>query len=196
VSLDQYSLSVPLGEWARGTVGVGPVIAAGLLTHIDITKAKTAGAIWRFAGLDPTIKWEKGQKRPYNARLKVLCWKLGDSFVKFSGHERSLYGRLYRERKSYELRRDEEGGNAETAAQTLAERNFRDKETRKIYESGHLPAGRIDQRARRWAVKLYLAHYHEAAYRLHYGERPPKPFAIEQMGHAHYIEPEVEFPAV
>jgi hypothetical protein len=37
--------------------GIGPVIAAGLLANIDITKAPTAGHIWRFAGLDPSSKW-------------------------------------------------------------------------------------------------------------------------------------------
>lgn len=122
-------------------VGVGPVISAALVAYFDIHRAKTAGAFWRYAGLDPSSKWIsrekvsewvkenrnvpvddlvfraaaffgrspdtlrrlattdiKGRpvnltydslaraisKRPYNASLKVLCWKIGDCFMKFS----------------------------------------------------------------------------------------------------------------
>lgn len=53
--------------------GIGPVISAGLLAHIDIHRAVTVGHIWRFAGLDPSVKWLKKTKRPWNAGLKVLC---------------------------------------------------------------------------------------------------------------------------
>lgn len=57
ISLDVYSYNHPVGEWLRGNKGIGPVIAAGLIAHIDIHKAKTYGHIWRYAGLDPTVKW-------------------------------------------------------------------------------------------------------------------------------------------
>ncbi len=55
--LDIYSGHHPLGIWARSNVGIGPVIAAGLLAHIDMAQAPTAGHIWSFAGLDPRVKW-------------------------------------------------------------------------------------------------------------------------------------------
>jgi len=187
-ALDAYSASDPMGQWARGVLGIGPVIAAGLSAHIDIERAPTVGHIWRFAGLDPTVKWEKGQKRPWNASLKVLCWKIGDSFVKNSNRENCFYGKVYRERKQYELDRDARGGNAEAAATTLKERNIRDKETRAIYESGHLPLGRLDLRARRYATKLFLAHWHEAAYVRHHGTEPPLPYPIAHLGHTHKID--------
>jgi hypothetical protein len=187
-ALDTYSAADPLSAWARVNVGVGPVIAAGLRAHIDIEKAPTVGHIWRFAGLDPTVRWEKGQKRPWNASLKTLCWKLGDSFTKFSGRDDCFYGGLYRHRKEFEVNRDVEDGNAETAKRTLEERRIQDKATRAIYESGHLPAGRLDLRARRWAVKLFLAAYHQAGWRLAYGEDPVKPYVIEHLNHAHLVE--------
>ena len=81
-ALDKYSASHAVGAWARSVVGVGPVICAGLLAHIDITKAPTAGHIWNYAGLNPSVSWEKGQKRPWNAALKTLCWKLGEEAVR------------------------------------------------------------------------------------------------------------------
>ena len=191
-ALDHFSRNDPMGVWSRKHVGIGPVIAAGLSAHIDITKAPTVGHIWRFAGLDPTVRWEKGQKRPWNADLKVLCWKIGDSFVKFSGRKDCFYGQVYRSRKAFELERDAAGGHAQQAAETLERRNIRDKETRAIYEAGRLPAGRLDLRARRVAVKLFLSHWHAEAYRQHFGTEPPLPYAITQLGHGHYIPaPEV-----
>jgi hypothetical protein len=186
--LDEFSTASEVGRWARAQRGIGPVLAAGLLAHIDIERAQTAGAIWRFAGLDPTIKWGKGEKRPYNAALKVLCWKIGDSFVKQSGYDNCFYGKIYRERKAYEVARDERGDNAATAADTLATRTFKDAKVRKVYESGHLPPGRLDLRARRYAVKLFLAHYHEVAFKDRFGIDPPLPYALGPGGHAHKIE--------
>lgn len=121
--------------------GIGPVISAGLVAYFDIHRAKTAGAFWRYAGLDPSSKWLSRDKvkdwikdnkdvpvddlvfraasffgrspdtlrrmastdkdgnpvkltydtlakaicrRPHNASLKTLCWKIGDCFMKFS----------------------------------------------------------------------------------------------------------------
>ncbi|MBW1779355.1 MAG: transposase [Deltaproteobacteria bacterium] len=115
-ALDKYSKSNPLGEWARSQLGIGPVIAAGLLAHIDIHKAQTAGAVWRFAGLDPSSVWAKGQKRPWNAKLKVLCWKIGESFVKVSNNDKATYARYYQERKAYEAAKNEVGDYSEQAA--------------------------------------------------------------------------------
>jgi hypothetical protein len=50
-------LTTKPAQWLNAQRGIGPVISAGLLAHIDITKAPTAGRIWRFAGLDPTLRW-------------------------------------------------------------------------------------------------------------------------------------------
>lgn len=188
--LDKFSTSTQVGTWSRDQKGIGPVIAAGFMAHIDIEKAPTVGHIWRFAGLDPTVKWEKGHKRPWNADLKVLCWKAGDSFVKLQRFEDAFYSQMYAERKAFEIERDLKGGNAETAAKTLLEKKFKDKATKEIYESGHLPPGRLDLRARRWAVKLFLSHWHHVAYVERYNELPPKPYILTQdAGHAHYIAP-------
>src|SRR5687768_422096 len=52
LALNRYTNQDPVGVWSKSIVGIGPVIAAGLLAHINIEKAQTAGAIWRFAGLD------------------------------------------------------------------------------------------------------------------------------------------------
>lgn len=184
--LDKYTEAHVMGSWMRGIYGIGPVISAGLLAHIDITKAPTVGHIWSFAGLDPRTVWEKGHKRPWNAALKTLCWKVGQSFMKFSNHPNCFYGHLYRQRKEYEIKRNDEGGNAEAAAVGAAKVG-KTTEAYKYYSVGKLPPAQIDARARRWAVKIFLSHLHAEWYRRHYNTEPPKPFAIAILGHAHEI---------
>lgn len=184
-ALDVYSRSHPLGKWARSVKGIGPVIAAGLLAHIDLERAPTVGHIWRYAGLDPTSKWEKGHKRPWNASLKTLCWKIGESFVKVSGHDDAFYGKVYLERKAYEQAKNEAGDYREQA-EAGAKRVGKNTESYKHYVEGKLPPGHIHARAKRYAVKLFLAHYHEQGLRL-MGKEPPMPYPIAILGHAHVI---------
>lgn len=186
-SLDVYSYNDPVGEWARSIKGIGPVLAAGLLAHIDIKRSPTVGHIWRFSGQDPTCIWEKGQKRPFNAKLKTLCWKIGKCFVYVSSNEKSFYGQLYKKRKEYEIERNEAGELADQAAEG-AKRVRKETEAYKHYIKGKLPPAHIQRRSERYAVKLFLAHYHEVAYKLHFGEDPPLPYPIAHLGHAHKIE--------
>ena len=185
--LDYWTRSQPLASWARGIMGIGPVISAGLMAHIDVTKP-TAGHIWRFAGLDPTVAWGKGEKRPWNASLKTLCWKIGESFVKVSNNPKSFYGRLYGERKNYENTRNNSGEYSHQASEILNKKNIgKGTVAYGFYVQGLLPPGHIHARAKRWVVKLFLAHYHEKGYELYLGAKPPKPYAISVLGHAHYI---------
>lgn len=311
--------SDPLSAWAIQTIGVGPVIAAGLAAHVRVERSSSVSSVWRFAGLDPTCKWHGNEdsrglikaareveggdveavlwlsratnrhpvdfftagrvdrdgvvdedvnaeatpeqfigkvgegnddlatiardatikypahldnaihhfcmetgvteatvfgalypkkvdwhacekmlaKRPWNAALKTLCWKMGDCFVKQSNNKDSLYGRLYRQRKVREVERSERGEFKEQAAQTLKERNIGKNDTRAAYEAGRYPAGRLDQMARRHAVKVFLSHYWEKAWRLqHPGEKRVLPWVIAHGGHVDLIEPEVPYNAV
>lgn len=263
--LDAWTDESVVSVWAKGQVGIGPIIAAGLEAHIDITRAPTAGSIWRYAGLDPTAVWigreqarsaaleaigsgrlptyltldqlhtlgkalgftdgaaevlrkfereltrtsddervlaisDDGEyrtqvvlrgltRRPWNADLKTLYWKIGDSFVKTQSRANAFYGLLYKERKLSEVIRNESGGNAAAAEETLRTRNITDMKTRQTYEGGRLPDGRVDLRARRWTVKLFLSHWHAVAYRAHHKVNPPKPYVIEHMGHTDMIVP-------
>jgi len=187
-ALDKYSKSNVVGKWARSIIGIGPVLAAGLLAHIDITKAPTVGHIWSFAGLNPNASWEKGQKRPWNAELKVICWKIGESFVKVQNNERDVYGKLYVARKAQEQERNEVGAFAEQAA-ALVKKVGKETEAYKAYAQGKLPPAHINERAKRYAVKMFLSHLHWVWYETEYGTLPPKPFVIEHMGHVDLLKP-------
>lgn len=246
--LGNFAEGYPVGRWAMSQVGIGPVIAAGLLAYIDITKALTPGHIYRFAGLDPSQNWigkEEAERRikgaavdgkgrltatalaalaegagirlevlmrrlvdkdgnpqpptkdnvaralslrPWNARLKVLCWKIGQSFVKVSGNEDAFYGRLWAERKAEEVRRNEAGEFAEQAARVLESRQYkRDTSAKAAYTAGKLPAAHLEARAERWAVKLFLSHWWQVAYESTYNKPAPTPYALEHLGHVHAI---------
>lgn len=187
-ALNDFTLNHKMGSWMRGIHGIGPVLAAGLLAHIDINMAPTAGHIWSFAGLVGK-KWEKGQKRPWNASLKVICYKISMSFVKLSGSEKCHYGHLYRKRKEWEVAKNDRGDNAAAAALLLSEKNYsEDKDTYACLKSGKLSPGHVDARARRYVVKIFLSHLQAEWYRREFNKEPPAPFAIAIQGHAHMID--------
>lgn len=189
--LDAWSDGDPVGVWLKANHGIGPVIASGLLAHIDIAKAPTAGHIWRFAGYDPTVKWEKKTKRPWNADLKMLCWKIGQSFMKFYNAEACTYGHVYRQRKEYEIARNDRGDNADAAAQALTEKKFnKSTEAYKHLTDGHLPPAQIDARARRYAVKLFLSHLQMVWFFNEHQRLPASPYALGHMDHTHFVAPE------
>lgn len=188
-ALDAYSDADPIGVRIRTVHGVGPVIAAGFLAHIDITKAPTAGAIWRFAGLDPTMEWGKGQKRPYNASLKTLCWKLGQSFLKTYTNQKSFYGPYFQKRWEHEQQQNEQLAYKNQAEAKLKRFNIgKTTDAYKAYSKGKLPPAHILQRALRWTVKLFLSHLFEAMYREHYDKEPPECYVFEHLGHVHKVE--------
>jgi len=185
--LEAFAQSTVAGQWALSQYGIGPVLAAGLCAHIDITKAPTAGSVWRYAGLDPTQKWEKGQKRPFNAELKTLSWKIGQSFMKFHKRDECFYGHLYKQDKDRRVSKNEAGDYADFAKEILDTKNFKANQTRATLETGILSDAQIDAQARRFAVKIFLSHYHAVAFQAHYGEPAPRPYIIAHGDHVHEI---------
>lgn len=240
LALSHYAQAHPVGARLLTVKGIGPVIAAGLLAHIDIRMCPTAGRLWRFAGLDSTVIWPSREKatqwinqqgtgdleglvaiaadhfgrkpetllnhardskgkvtnlqlakaiarRPWNAKLKTLCWKIGESFVKQKGRMGAFYGPLYDQRKAYELQMNAEGAYREQALAIAAARPTHAQVA--TYKEGHLPDGHIHARCKRWVVKLFLAHLQQVWYEVETGQKPPKPYVIEHMGHLDLILP-------
>lgn len=190
--LQVYAANTLTGSWSLGICGIGPIIAAGLLAHIDIEKAPHVSHILSFAGMDGSGKaWNRGEKRPWNAALKTLLWKASESFVKVSGREQDYYGKVYRNWKDIEAQRNEQGYYAELAASILANKKFgKDTEAFKAYSAGRLPLAHMHARAKRKAVSLFISHWHEIRYFEAYGRRPERPsYAVDKLGHKTYIPP-------
>ena len=195
-ALNKYAGSDPWGVWLMSQVGIGPVIAAGMMSRLAselpnkdtgaMERLTTAGHWWSFCGLDPSKKWEKGTVRPWCAPLKRLCWIMGESFIKQQNKDGAVYGKIFKERKEQETADNEAGKFADQAKEALS--RFKKKtKSREHYLQGKLPPAQINARARRYAVKIFLSHAHTVKYRLTYKEEPPMPYAIAQLNHAHYI---------
>jgi Transposase IS116/IS110/IS902 family len=182
--LKKYAEASPVGRWMLSLHGIGPVIAAGMLAHLDIKRAPTAGHFWRFSGLDPTCKWEKGKKRPYNPAMKQLCFHFGECAKRTSGSSLSFYGQFYKEKKQLLEERNEAGEFAERA------KTFECKSTdwKKVLKQGKLPAGNIDRQACNQTAKMFLSHLHAVMFWEHFNTAPPKPFTIAILGHAHEVK--------
>jgi hypothetical protein len=149
-------------------------------------------------------------KRPHNAKLKVITWKAGQSFLKMSGNEKCLYGHIYKERKALEWERNLRGDFREQAQRDLADKKYGAETTARPWYAGDylgidakgdpIPAtekgagtpmlspAHIDARARRYAVKLFLSHLHEVMYWVEYQDLPPAPYIFRDLKHSHYIE--------
>lgn len=185
--LNSFTNEFIVGRWALSQYGIGPVLAAGLVAHIDMSRAHTAGSIWRYAGLDPTVVWKKGEKRPWNGELKTLTWKIGQSFMKFHKREQCFYGQLYSMDKIRRVEKNNSGKYSDIAQNLLLTKNFKDNKTKMILESGKLSDAHIDAQARRYAVKIFLSHYHAVGYQELHGKPAPRPYIIEHGGHVHEI---------
>lgn len=179
-ALEKYAEGNHIGQWMLAQYGVGPVIAAGLLAHLDIDRAPTAGHFWSFAGLNPEMKWEKGEKRPYCAQMKQLTYHIGECFKRTSKAADSYYGAIYAERKKLLVARNEKGHNAERAKTFVA----KSAEWKKVLKDGKLPDGNLDRQACNYAAKIFLSHLHAV---MHFDKfkHVPKPFAHALLGHVH-----------
>jgi hypothetical protein len=182
-NMERFSEASMPGRWALSLHGVGPCISAGCLAHIDVNKAPTVGHIWNFAGLNPTRKWLKGQKRPYNAALKQICFHMSDCAKRASGSEKSYYGKLYQWRKALVVKRNDDGLNAERAKTYYTKSD----DVQKVLNQGKLPDWNLDRQACNWTAKIFLSHLHGVLYWDAFKKAPPRPFAIAHLDHAHEI---------
>jgi hypothetical protein len=182
--LKKFAEGSRVGRWAMNQVGVGPVITAGMLAHLDITKAPTVGHFWSFSGLNPLQEWKKGEKRPYCAQMKQFCFHLGECFKRTSNKADAFYGQLYKSFKAKVIAKNERGENAERA------KTFKtnSSDVRAKLKEGKLPDGNLDRQAANQAVKIFMSHLHAVMYWDFYGKAPPKPFAMAILGHAHEIQ--------
>ena len=201
------------------TPGIGPGLAMKLLAELDINRAPTAGHFWSFAGLNPAQSWGKGQKRPFNARLKKTLFLCSDQWIKMKANPDSHYSRWLFERRDIEWQKNLEGGNVDYCRKALDRKQYGDSTDAKAWLEGKcspglasdmlaegdtptaakcrvsegglpmIPPAQVVMRARRWTSKLFLAHLHHCWYEQAFGVEPPKPYVIEHGGHAHTIVP-------
>ena len=87
--------------------GVGKILAAQVISMIDIERAGTVSALWRYSGYGvidgKREKLTKGEAAHHNKRLKTSCYKVGSSFLKSNSPYRQIYDNA---KEYYEINRD------------------------------------------------------------------------------------------
>lgn len=76
--------------------GIGRILAAKVVCVVDIHRANTISALWKYAGygMDANGKRDKptsGVPLPYNARLHSTCFLIAGSFLKCNSPYRAIY---------------------------------------------------------------------------------------------------------
>jgi hypothetical protein len=183
VLLDTYSDNHPIGAKMKEVKGIGPVISAGILAHVDMNRAPSYGHILSYGGFNPHMVWGKGEKRPFCAEFRSVLLHTKRAFQFLSGNPTSYFGMHYKRFKAEVIRRNEAGEMKEAAATKLAKFNYR-KETKayQCYIIGKLPPAHITQLAGLKALKLFIGclHHYWSGY---LGRIVPLPYAVEYMGH-------------
>jgi hypothetical protein len=182
--LSRFSNQTTAGTWAQSQVGIGPVLSSGLISYVDIKKAPTVTTLWRYSGLDPSFE----SKETFNGELKSLCWKIGSSFSKNSSNSDCFYGKLYLKDKERRNQKNNQGLYADKAKQILDNLPYKYRSDKAILSQGKLSHKQIDAQARRFAVKIFLSHYHTIAYYEQYGTHAVRPSYITINGDKEYVE--------
>lgn len=116
----------PIIEQMVHVRGVGKLLAAKLVALIDISKAPTISALWRYCGLavidGQRERPTKGVKLSYNARAKTTMYLIAGSMLKTG----SPYREIYDEARAYYAvnRTDWTAGHQHLAALRKMEKVF------------------------------------------------------------------------
>jgi hypothetical protein len=142
-----------------GVKGVGNMLAAKMISMIDITKADTPSALWRYCGY-AVIDGErerptKGEKLHYNSRLKSTLYVVGGSFLKSNSPYRAIYDSA---KEYYQANRED-------------------------WTKLH-----IHNASLRKMIKMFLAHLW-VVWRTVEGLPVTEPYAKEKLNHTHNYQP-------
>jgi len=92
--LNNWSKDHPLRrKYLNRVKGIGGVLASGIIAWLTepILKAVHVSQIWSYCGLTPESLRKRNERLKYNPKLKVFCWKIGQSFIRFKCFGRRLY---------------------------------------------------------------------------------------------------------
>lgn len=172
-SLAAFAQAHPVGRWLCAERGIGALLAAALLAHLDITRASSYRSFWRYAGLTPDAVYRTGRANGWSRELRRICYLLGECLMRARHHEESHYGPLYDAYKAQEIARNARGDYEPIAIRKVASwRSHGVSEAYSVYVSGHLPPGHLHARARRRMVKDVLADLYYLLYWHTYGHVP------------------------
>lgn len=159
-NIRDISEDYPIIERMTRVKGVGKLLAARLVSSIDIAKDDTVSSLWRYCGFGTKDgvgeRIKKGEKLHYNKHLKPVCYLIGLSFLK----SKSPYAALYYEAKNYY------------------------QDNRPDWTKLHIHFASM-----RKMIKIFLSHLWQV-WREMEGLPTSMPYIIGKENHTHYIKPE------
>ncbi len=141
---------------------------------LAFSRSKKRGLTW--PKLSRAIRWPS-----YNPMVKRIVISAGNCFIKHP----SMYHDLYVARKIYETGINENGGYKTRAKRQFRRFNYQPgTNAYECYSQGYLTESHIIASAKRYAVKIFLAHYYMVAYYIKYEDTPPDVYALDILkGH-------------
>jgi hypothetical protein len=157
--------------------GFGPLLMANLYSFLgDCEQADTPSQVWRYAGLavidGKAERRTRGEQCHFNPKLKTLCWKIGDCFIKQGKGYRALYDQF---KKEYQKEHPKPVVNP---TYTETGKGFKKK-----YTKMH-----IHLMAMRKTLKVFLCHYWVVSRKMK-GLPTRELYVQEKLGHTSIIEP-------
>lgn len=175
--------SHPAYSWFNRVKGIGKENIGKVVGLVDIERANTISALWKFAGYAPqdghAMKRTKGEKLCYNSQLRSMCWRLGGSLMKAKG---TFYDYYLDQKERYTQRYQGEGKQI-VPATSLPKVNGKKQETDIYISKDH-----VHNQALRKMIKLFLACLW-LIWREVEGLPVTSPYAIGQLGHNSFIDP-------
>lgn len=173
----------PAYPWFSLVKGVGKENVGKVVATMDIERAGTISALWRYAGFSvengAAPKREKGEKLHYNSQLRPMCWRLGSSLLRAKG---KFYEYYANEKDKYQQKYENQGKSI-VPATSLPKKNG------KRYEpEGTISVGHLHNQALRKTIKLFLSCLW-LVWREAEGLTVTAPYAIDKLGHNSAIDP-------
>lgn len=164
-------------EWLIEERGIAATFAVILLGMIDIEKATTVSALWRYCGLatgkdGKAERRRKGEKLGYNPHMKTRMYLLGESFVKARNERWRAHYDDYKARKQKQIGTcmlcegrgtwdSDEDVEAARVAELEGKKRRKPKKCPRCEGTGQAPWGRSDKHvhiaAMRYMTKMFLA---------------------------------------
>jgi hypothetical protein len=170
------NVEMPIARVMREIKGIGPIIAAEIITNVDINLSKTPSSLWAYVGYAGPSKdrYKKGVKGGGNKHLRTVMYNLGSCLLR-SGNED--YTSIYYRRKA----------KTEASEKTVMHKHRRHEEYKETAWKDVNP-GRRHHDALRIMVKHFLADLWYV-WRTLEGLNTVPLYVEEQLGHTDIIQP-------
>lgn len=165
----------PLVECALKVKGVGPITVAALTVYVDLAKAETPSALWKYVGIHTSSheRYTKGEAGGGNKTLRTVLWNTANSLMKL----RDSPYRLVYDRTKDRLSQSERMVKSRNTEGKLVEMMWKD--TKPSHRHGA---------ALRAIMKHLLADYWLVGRTLA-GLRTVPLYVQEKLGHTHIVSP-------